>query len=333
MSVMEEKKKKVMKFLAKEIPSVIPFIGNIWKDAVEEFTESQLDIAIDLMRSYQNADRKMKYNLFKTMLSQNMKLDAYFNQLLENQNDIISKLDGIEKKIEEIKNGPNLMLSIILIVVDKKDAEEIIGKYYNGCVKQVQVPSDINQIEKFSPSNNEQKLIEAGEVKTREYEETFNDIIKIPDLYYKFSVYSYHERQLPNALAYLQRVAQAYEQISQTALAFDQLIQNKKIYEQAAQAALVFERIALSSKIYEQATQAALVYERFAQSSKIYEQAAQAALIYEQFAQSSRIYEQAALVAQFHWNSAQPKALGRVQCKKKKSEDRSVDDNNDDKEK
>lgn len=62
-------RKKLLRFLAKEIPGVLPFVGDIWKDAVDEFTESDVDKALERIENFQQRDRETQVATLLSVLS------------------------------------------------------------------------------------------------------------------------------------------------------------------------------------------------------------------------------------------------------------------------
>lgn len=68
MASIDSKKQKLLKFLLKEIPGLVPFAGNLWKAAIDEFTEGDVDKALKRIERFQQKDREAQKEILLSIL-------------------------------------------------------------------------------------------------------------------------------------------------------------------------------------------------------------------------------------------------------------------------
>lgn len=81
MANLDVKRERLIKFFIKEIPGLIPWVGDIWKDAVDEFTESDLDKALEKIADYQEKGREAQKLIITEILQLRSDLSASKNVL------------------------------------------------------------------------------------------------------------------------------------------------------------------------------------------------------------------------------------------------------------
>ena len=91
----KKKRAKIYRFLAREIPATIPYIGSLWKAAFNEFTESDLDIAMKKIESFQKENIKEAQILLLEILTLSKSFDIFFKNLTS----IEALVKNIDKKL------------------------------------------------------------------------------------------------------------------------------------------------------------------------------------------------------------------------------------------
>lgn len=64
----EPKKQKLLKFLLKEIPGLVPFAGNLWKAAIDEYTDDDVDKALKRIESFHDKDSETQKEILLGIL-------------------------------------------------------------------------------------------------------------------------------------------------------------------------------------------------------------------------------------------------------------------------
>jgi hypothetical protein len=75
------KKTKLLKFLLKEIPGLVPFAGNIWKDAIDEFTEDDVDRTLKRIEGFRQQDMETQKEILLGILLLKRDFNSIFGLL------------------------------------------------------------------------------------------------------------------------------------------------------------------------------------------------------------------------------------------------------------
>jgi len=111
-----QKERENKKFLIKEIPGLIPYFGQIWKSAIDEFSNNEIKEALKRIETYQDKEQINKENIILEILS--LKRDV--SKIIETASTI--DLDFIENKIDK---------SRIKLIQEKKHIDELIDYISN----------------------------------------------------------------------------------------------------------------------------------------------------------------------------------------------------------
>ena len=117
----EIKRDKLIKFLIKEIPGLIPYIGNIWKDMVDEFTESDFDKTLEQIEDFQKKDLKMQQKILSEILS--------LRSGISKSNEVILRMEQRERNVHIVGQlvRANIGNSRFLLALQKSDESFQLG--------------------------------------------------------------------------------------------------------------------------------------------------------------------------------------------------------------